>query len=127
MAGHKKHGNPKVSARLRRKHSIRQRIEGTPQRPRLSVFRSLKHIYAQAIDDSTNKVLASMSDAQKELRAELGEGKDKKKRAKAVGEAIGKKLLALDIKQVVFDRNGYLYHGRVKEVANGARAAGLEF
>ena len=127
MAGYKKHGNPKVSARLRRMRTIRQRIEGTPQRPRLSVFRSLKHIYAQAIDDSTNKVLASMSDAQKELRAELGEGKDKKKRAKAVGEAIGKKLLALDIKQVVFDRNGYLYHGRVKEVANGARAAGLEF
>jgi large subunit ribosomal protein L18 len=116
-----------VYARLRRKASVRKRVQGTPERPRLSVFRSLKHIYVQAIDDTSNKVLAATSDAQKELAAQLGEGKDKKKRAKAVGEAIGKKLLALDIKKVVFDRNGYLYHGRVKEVANGAREAGLEF
>ena len=127
MAAHKKIANPKVYARMRRKQAVRQRIKGTPERPRLSVFRSLRFIYVQAIDDTTNKVLASTSDAQKDVRAGMEEGLDKKKRAKAVGEAIGKKLLALDIKKVVFDRNGYLYHGRVKELAEGAREAGLEF
>ena len=124
MAGHRKIADPKVNARLRRRQAVRRRIKGTTERPRLSVFRSLRFIYAQAIDDSTNKVLASFSD--KQLQEDMGE-KKKRERAKAVGEAIGKKLLELDVKQVVFDRNGYLYHGRVKEVAEGARAAGLKF
>jgi large subunit ribosomal protein L18 len=121
MAGHKKIPNNKVRGRTRRKFAIRKRVTGTPERPRLSVFRSLRFIYAQAIDDTQNQVLAQASD-----RKEAAGGK-KKDRAKAVGEAIGKRLLALNVDQVVFDRNGYLYHGRVKEVAEGARAAGLKF
>jgi large subunit ribosomal protein L18 len=124
MAGHRKIPDAKVAARMRRQRAVRRRIKGTTERPRLSVFRSLRFIYAQAIDDSTNRVLASVSD--KQLSEDLGD-KKKRERAKAVGEAIGKKLLELDVTQVVFDRNGYLYHGRVKEVAEGARAAGLKF
>jgi large subunit ribosomal protein L18 len=124
MAGHRKIPDAKVAARKRRQRAVRRRIKGTTERPRLSVFRSLRFIYAQAIDDSTNRVLASVSE--KQLSEDLGD-KKKRERAKAVGEAIGKKLLELDVTQVVFDRNGYLYHGRVKEVAEGARAAGLKF
>ncbi len=125
MAGHKKINNPKVAARSRRKSAIRKRIHGTSERPRVSVFRSLKHIYAQAVDDEGNRVIAACSDAQKALLAEL-QGKKKRERAKAVGEAIGKKLLSMDVKKVVFDRNGYLYHGRIKELADGLREAGLQ-
>jgi large subunit ribosomal protein L18 len=125
MAGHIKIVNPKVRKRLRRKKSIRKRVHGTAERPRLSVFRSLKHIYAQAIDDTTNRVVASISDLHKEIETE---GKKKKKeRARAVGVSIGKKLLDMKIEQVVFDRNGFIYHGRIKEVADGAREAGLKF
>ena len=126
MAGHKKIANPKVGARLRRKTAVRMRVRGTAERPRLSIFRSLKHIYAQAIDDTNNKVLAAVSTLSADVKGEL-DGKKKKERAKLIGETIGKKLLAIEIGQVVFDRNGYLYHGRVKEVAEGARAAGLKF
>jgi large subunit ribosomal protein L18 len=121
MAGHKKIRNVKARSRAKRKFHIRKRVEGTPEKPRLSVFRSLRFIYAQAIDDTSNKVLAQASDAK------TPKGGKKKERAKAVGEAIGKALLALQIEQVVFDRNGYLFHGRIKEVADGARAAGLKF
>jgi large subunit ribosomal protein L18 len=124
MAGHIKIVNPKVRKRLRRKKSIRKRVHGTAERPRLSVFRSLKHIYAQAIDDTTNRVVASISDLHKEIETE---GKKKKERARAVGMSIGKKLLEMKIEQVVFDRNGFIYHGRIKEVADGAREAGLKF
>jgi large subunit ribosomal protein L18 len=124
MAGHIKIVNPKVRKRLRRKHSIRKRLHGTAERPRLSIFRSLKHVYAQAIDDTTNRVVASVSDLHKEIETE---GKKKKERARAVGMSIGKKLLDMKIEQVVFDRNGFIYHGRVKEVADGAREAGLKF
>lgn len=123
MAGHKKIVNPKERKRLRRKATIRKRIRGTAQRPRLSVFRSAKHIYAQAIDDDANRVVAVISDLHKEVEA----SGNKKQKARAVGVAIGKKLLEKDIQQVVFDRNGYIYHGRVKEVADGAREAGLQF
>ncbi len=126
MAGHIKIVNPKVRTRSRRKAAIRKRVEGTPERPRLSVFRSAKHIYAQAIDDSTGKVIAVASDAEKAVKPTT-EGKHKKEKARLVGQAIGKKLLALSIAKVVFDRNGYIYHGRVKEVADGAREAGLQF
>lgn len=123
MAGHTKIRNPKDRKRLRRKASIRKRIHGTAERPRLSVFRSAKHIYAQAVDDVANKVLASASC----LQAGVGDEGPKKERARAVGTAIGKKLLEQNVSQVVFDRNGFIYHGRVKEVAEGAREAGLKF
>lgn len=123
MAGHTKIRNPKDRKRLRRKASIRKRIHGTAERPRLSVFRSAKHIYAQAVDDVANKVLASASC----LQAGVGDEGPKKERAHAVGIAIGKKLLEQNVSQVVFDRNGFIYHGRVKEVAEGAREAGLKF
>jgi large subunit ribosomal protein L18 len=126
MSAHKKIRNTKVKTRLRRKYAIRSRIQGTTDKPRLSVFRSLKHIYVQAIDDTTNQVLASASDMSKDLRGGL-EGKSKKERAREVGKALGAKLLEKDVKKVVFDRNGFIYHGRVKEVAEGAREAGLEF
>ncbi len=123
MAGHKKIRNSKERKRLRRKASIRKRIFGSADCPRLSVFRSARHIYAQAIDDASNQVLASVSDLQKDVSTEG----NKKQRARAVGAAIGKKLLEKNVQRVIFDRNGYIYHGRVKEVADGAREAGLTF
>jgi large subunit ribosomal protein L18 len=126
MAGHVKFVNPKERKRSRRKASIRKRVTGNAERPRLSVFRSAKHIYAQAIDDQTGRVLATASDLEASVKTDI-EGKAKKDRARLVGQAIGKKLLAQSIAQVVFDRNGYIYHGRVKEVADGAREAGLQF
>ena len=126
MAGVKKIKNEKVAARVARKVSIRKKITGTPERPRLSVFRSAKHIYAQAIDDTANTVIASASDLEEGLADGL-KGKKKKDKAKAVGEAVAKKLLAKNVTQVVFDRNGFIYHGRVSAVADGARAAGLKF
>jgi large subunit ribosomal protein L18 len=126
MAGHTKHPNPQVRKRMRRKASIRLRIAGTPERPRLSVFRSAKHVYAQAIDDTTGRVLAAASDLEPSIKPTVGD-KAKKEVAREVGKAIGGKLIALKIEQVVFDRNGYIYHGRVKEVADGAREAGLRF
>jgi len=126
MAGHVKIVNPRSRTRLRRKVSIRKKISGTADRPRLSVFRSARHIYAQAIDDVSNTVLASSSDLEAALKGDL-EGKAKKDRAKVVGKAVAAKLLAKQITTVVFDRNGYLYHGRVAEVAAGAREAGLVF
>jgi large subunit ribosomal protein L18 len=122
----KKIRNEKTAARVYRKASIRKKITGTAERPRLSVFRSAKHIYAQAIDDTTNVVLAAASDLEEGLADGL-KGKKKKDKAKAVGEAVAKKLLAKNVTQVVFDRNGFIYHGRVSAVADGARAAGLKF
>jgi len=126
MAGHKKISDNRVRGRLRRKASIRKRIRGAAERLRLSVFRSLKHIYVQVVDDSHETVLAAASDLDAGLREQIA-GKKKKERAAMVGEAIGKKLLEKQVKSVVFDRNGFIYHGRVKEVAEGARKAGLEF
>jgi large subunit ribosomal protein L18 len=126
MAGHVKHGAERDRTRAARKVHIRKRISGTAERPRLTVFRSSKHIYAQAIDDVTGKVLASASDLEAALAPEL-EGKNKKDKAKVVGKAIGAKLVALQVSAVVFDRNGFLYHGRVAHVADGAREAGLSF
>jgi large subunit ribosomal protein L18 len=123
MAGHKKIRNPKERKRLRRKAAIRKRIRGTAERPRLSIFRSAKHIYAQAVDDEGNRVIAAASD----LQSGVADEGSKKARARAVGMAVGKKLLEQNVSAVVFDRNGYIYHGRVKEVADGAREAGLKF
>ena len=113
--------NKKYSARLRRKKHIRKIVRGTAERPRLTVFRSAKHIYAQVIDDDSGKTLASASTIKVD-----GNGGNKDA-AKAVGTAVAKQALAADIEQVVFDRNGYLYHGRVAALADGAREAGLKF
>ena len=126
MAGHIKYVNPKQRKRARRKVSIRLRMSGTAERPRLSVFRSARYVYAQAIDDATGRVVAAASELEETLKAAVA-GKPKKERARAIGKAIGDKLVALNIKAVVFDRNGYIYHGRVKEIADGARDAGLAF
>jgi large subunit ribosomal protein L18 len=126
VAGHVKVATPKVRKRLRRKVSIRLRIQGTPDRPRLSVFRSARYVYAQAVDDTQGKVLASASELEAKLKEAVA-GKPKKERARIIGKVIGEKLIAQGVKQVVFDRNGFIYHGRVKEVADGARDAGLAF
>jgi large subunit ribosomal protein L18 len=126
MAGHVKVANPKLRKRLRRKESIRLRIQGTSDRPRLSVFRSARYVYAQAVDDTTGRVIASASELEPKLKEAVA-GKPKKERARLIGKVIGEKLVALNVKQVVFDRNGFIYHGRVKEVADGARDAGLSF
>ena len=126
MAGHVKVANTKLRKRLRRKVSIRLRIHGTPDRPRLTVFRSARYVYAQAVDDTTGHVLASASELEGKLKEAVA-GKPKKERARVVGKVIGEKLLARGVTQVVSDRNGFIYHGRVKEVADGARDAGLTF
>jgi large subunit ribosomal protein L18 len=125
MSGHVKYGSEKARKRDKRKFAIRKRITGTAERPRLSVFRSAKHVYVQAIDDVTGHVLAAASDTEPTIKAALTGAK--KERARQIGKAIGEKLKAKNITSVVFDRNGFIYHGRVKEVADGAREAGLEF
>lgn len=126
MAGHVKIPNEKVRKRLRRKVHIRLRVTGTPERPRLSVFRSARYVYAQAVDDTTGRVLAAASELEESLKGQVA-GKPKKERARAVGKAIGEKLKAAGVTAVVFDRNGFIFHGRVKEIADGARDAGLQF
>jgi large subunit ribosomal protein L18 len=141
----------KNEARTRRKKSIRKRISGTEERPRLSVYRSNKHIYAQVIDDTDSRSILLVSDLTKTLAAELEAAKTaptaaassgtteedatpdggpdgaKMRRARVVGAAVAKACLDKGIKKVVFDRNGYLYHGRVRALAEAARAAGLDF
>ena len=112
--------------RLRRKASIRKRVHGTTERPRLSVFRSAKHIYAQVIDDTTSATLVSASTLAKEVSG-AGDDKSKREMAELVGASIAKACLAKGITKVVFDRNGYIYHGRIKALADGARAGGLDF
>jgi len=110
--------------RLRRKAHIRKKVEGSVERPRLSVYRSLNHIYAQVIDDASGKTLAAAST----LSPELKDGKGKKRElAKEVGKLVAKKCQAAQIQAVVFDRNGFNYHGRIAAVAEGAREAGLKF
>src|SRR5438477_3274016 len=115
-----------IVGRERRKLRIRRKISGTAERPRLSVFRSSKHIYAQCVDDATGKTVAHVSTLAKDVKGAVAES-NKTDAAKKVGTAIGKALLAKGINQIVFDRNGYLYHGRVKALADGAREAGLKF
>lgn len=113
----------KNKKRLKRKVRIRKKLSGTTERPRLCVFRSAKHIYAQIIDDTSGKTLAAASTLDKDF-AESG---DKKARANAVGKKVAARALENGIKAIVFDRNGYVYHGRVKSLSDGAREAGLEF
>lgn len=121
----------KDKTRLRRKLSIRKRISGTEERPRLTVFRSSKHIYAQVIDDTQSVSLVATSTLAKELSKTEGSDqavkKTKREMAELVGASIAKACLAKGITKVVFDRNGYIYHGRVQALADGARKAGLDF
>jgi large subunit ribosomal protein L18 len=115
------------AARLRRQRRVRKRIRGTSERPRLSVFRSNKHIYAQIIDDSTNRVIASASSRSKDfLAADTARGGNVDG-AVIVGSMVAEKALQNGVQRVVFDRNGFLYHGRVAAVANAAREKGLVF
>ncbi len=108
------------------KKRIRGRMSGTAQRPRLAVFRSLKHIYAQAVDDTQGQTLAQASSLDKDLRSASGYGGNVQA-ARDVGEKIAERLLAAGCQQVVFDRGGYIYHGRVKALAEAARGKGLKF
>ena len=114
------------SARLRRKVRVRKKVVGTDERPRVCVFRSNKHVYAQVISDSQGKTLVSISTLSKEL-ADAAKQSKGVEAAKQVGVALAKVCREKNIKSVVFDRNGFLYHGQVKAVADGAREGGLEF
>jgi large subunit ribosomal protein L18 len=113
-------------SRAKRHRRVRQKITGHTERPRLTVFRSHKHIYAQVVDDTTGRTLASASTLDPAFRTEQQRGSDRSA-ATAVGQLLAERALAAKIRQVVFDRGGYLYHGRVKALADGARSAGLEF
>lgn len=119
----------KVQSRNKRKVRLRNKIKGTPERPRLTVYRSLNQIYAQLIDDVNGKSLTSVSSISKIIKEKSGKS-DKKGKiglSKLVGEQIAKKAKDLKIEQVVFDRNGFVYHGRVKALADSAREGGLKF
>ena len=116
----------KRQLRVRRKKSIRKRIRGIPERPRLSVFRSSKHMYAQIIDDSIGTTIVTASTLSQEVKDKI-KGIKKKDAAEVVGEVMAKRAIEKGVKKVVFDRNGFMYHGRVKALAEGARKGGLEF
>lgn len=116
----------RLSGRKRRHLRLRQKVQGTAERPRLAVFRSSKHTYAQLVDDMEGRTLASASTLDKELREELKHGADIEA-ARAVGRLIGERAKNESITTVVFDRGGNLYHGRVAALADGAREAGLQF
>jgi len=113
--------------RERRKLRVRKKIIGTAERPRLSVYRSLKHIYAQIINDELGHTLVSCSTLDKEVRSKITEGMSKVEQAKIVGKVLGERALKAGIQAIAFDRNGFLYHGRVRALAEGAREAGLKF
>lgn len=113
-------------SRLRRHNRVRRRVAGTPVRPRMAVFRSLKHIYAQIIDDTTGHTVASASTREAALAGDLG-GQPKREQAKVIGRVAAERAQALGIDAVVFDRGGYRYHGRIQALADGAREAGLKF
>ncbi len=119
----------KINTREARQHRhvrVRAKVEGSETRPRLCVFRSLSHIYAQIIDDSAGKTIASASTLEAEIKGQL-EGKKKSEEAKIVGSVVAKRAIEKGIKEVVFDRGGFKYQGRVKALADGARESGLKF
>jgi len=118
--------NVRQQARLKRKKRIRKKIYGTPQRPRLSVFRSARHIYAQIVDDDAGHTMAAASTMDKESSS-WPKFESKVEAAKFIGKLVGERALDKGIKQVVFDRNGFLYHGRIRSLSEGAREAGLIF
>ncbi len=112
--------------RIKRHLRIRKTVNGTPERPRLNVYRSSNHIYAQIIDDKAGRTLVSASTLDKDLKEKL-EATGNKDAAKVVGKLVAEKAIAKGIEEVIFDRGGYIYHGRVKELAEGAREGGLKF
>lgn len=116
----------KQQTRLKRKKRIRKKIAGTVEQPRLCVFRSAKHIYAQVVDDSTGRTLAAAASVEDNIKSQP-DLKGKIAVASLVGKSVGERAIKQGIKKVVFDRNGFLYHGRVKAVSDGAREAGLSF
>lgn len=113
--------------RLKRKMRVRKRVKGSSEKPRLCVFRSGKHIYAQLIDDTTGQTLIAVSSLSKDLASEIGKNGGNKKGAAIVGKAIGAAILSKGITKIAFDRNGFLYHGRIKSLSNAARESGLQF
>jgi large subunit ribosomal protein L18 len=117
--------SPSTARRLKRKMGIRKKISGTAERPRVTVFKSAKHIYAQAIDDETGTTLASASTMDKGTRGDVT-GLKKRDAATKVGEELAKRMVEKGVKNAVFDRNGYKYHGRVAAVADGAREGGVQ-
>jgi len=118
----------KDDRRQRIKHRIRKRVRGNEARPRLTVFRSVSHMYVQVVDDMTGQTIAAASSVEPGVKGSLGAAKGGNVAgAKTVGKAIAERLLEKGVTRVVFDRNGFLYHGRVKAVADAAREAGLEF
>lgn len=117
----------KIANRKRLKRHIRMRITGSSDRPRLTVFRSLKHMYAQIVDDSTGKTLVSVSDISKDLAEQFKGLKGQVAVGKKLGTLAAQRAMEKKISQVVFDRNGYLYHGAIKALADGAREGGLKF
>ena len=121
------HYKSQLNARQRRHLRVRAKVSGTTERPRLNVYRSSAHIYAQLIDDSAAKTLVAASDIESDFASRLPDGTTKSDKAKAVGQLIGERAKALGVTTVVFDRGGYRYHGRVKAVADAAREAGLDF
>lgn len=116
-----------LSKRKRRHVRVRAKVSGTAQRPRLNVFRSSAHIYAQVIDDTVGRTLVSASDLEETVRERAGDGATKSARAEAVGTVVAERAKEAGLTKVVFDRGGFLYHGRVRAVAEAARASGLEF
>ncbi|MBN1155874.1 50S ribosomal protein L18 [candidate division KSB1 bacterium] len=116
----------KKKTRMRKKLNIKKKVQGTPERPRFAVFRSLNHIYVQLIDDTNHRTVLTVSDLSKDITADL-KGKKKTEIAKIVGKYAADKAKDLKIDNVVFDRAGYIYHGRVKALAEGAREGGLKF
>ncbi len=117
----------KKKRRIRRKLSVRKEISGTPDKPRMTVTKSLKHIYAQIIDDERGNTLASASTLNKDVAEKVTPKTKKIEKSKLVGAAIAKAAVEKNIKKIAFDRNGYLYHGRIKALAESARENGLEF
>ena len=123
----KSKATPRLAGRDRRHMRIRKKVMGTAERPRLTVFRSLNHIYAQLVDDLTGRTILTVSSMDKEVAPRLKETKGKIEAGKLVGKQIAARAKEKGIERVCFDRSGYLYHGRVKAVAEGAREGGLNF
>ncbi len=120
-------GSKRLSGRERRHLRIRKKIMGTPERPRLVVFRSNRHIYAQIVDDTVGKTIVGVCGSAKRIAEKIKDDKERFAESRAVGEEIAKRAIEKGIKKIVFDRAGYRYHGRVKALADAARKAGLEF
>ena len=116
----------RAKARKRRHNRVRKYVFGTPERPRLNIFRSHKHIYAQVVDDEAGHTLAAASTVDIELRVQMDD-KSKTEQAAVVGKAVAERAIEAGVSQIVFDRGGYKYHGRIKALADAAREAGLKF